>query len=227
MTSTLGCSELVGTWRCATEDTSAVLTVSGKERQHLGVRMRDASDGEVFKVSNVKATKRTLQFRAWMPSTDWHVQERFSLRLDGTLLDRVTFSETWLPTVPYHSAGRSAQMSPGASNGFRAPTRTVFSFLVDCVGSGKGLVGLWGDKAGSSMRFSVKKVRRNALRVRLFGLCYRGKMHTVANMRLPARTLHFEELWRSSEVVTIYHLTVQKDGSLLSRQTEFETWVRE
>ena len=86
---------------------------------------------------------------------------------------------------------------------------------------------MWGCDDDSTMRLSISKVRRNVVRVRLFDVFYRGKRARVSNVRLTARTLHFEGLAPSSGTEAIFHLSLKKDGSLLNRQTLFETWVRE
>jgi hypothetical protein len=223
MTSILGRSEIVGTWRPSDEDSRAVLTVSGKDLQHLHVREHDGSDGERFRLSDLKATQRTLEYRYWVPSTDWHAHQRFSLRPDGKLWSRLTISETWLPAVPYQSPADPAQMSPGARSRLRPPTKTftIATFLADCDEKCNGLVGLWGEDDGCWWRLSVRKVRRNAMRVRLFDVFRQGKKARFWGALMTARTLHFDVPWAT------FHYVLQKDGTLCNRQTLFDTWVRE
>lgn len=214
---------IIGTWQSVDEDCPTVLTVRGADLDHVQVRARDANDGERLRLSSLKVTTRTLGFRYWVPSTDYRGQYQFSLKSDGVFEGRWTSFDAWL-RVPTET--KWCSHGPKSTRPKSARTFTIASFIVHYDEKCKAFLGVWGPEDGSTMRLAVSIVRKKALRIRLFDVFFRGRRSAVTNVRMTTRTLHFEGLAPSSGDRAIFHLVIQKDGSLLNRRTLFETWLR-
>ena len=85
---------LVGTWITTDEDSNAAFTFAV-----VGNRFRVSgfcrSDGEKFKITQVKWDGQALSFTARMPSTGWVTKNVFRVRRDGRLDLEVTTYDVW------------------------------------------------------------------------------------------------------------------------------------
>jgi len=92
---------LVGTWIVDSEDSNVAFTFAVKKGR-FSVSGFCRSDGEKFKISDVKWDGTALSFSARMPSTNTLSKNRFSIRKDGSADLELTIYEIWKKKAVKH-----------------------------------------------------------------------------------------------------------------------------
>ena len=85
----------VGVWRCEDDDCTTRIAVTERSGG-IHVVVYDHSDGEYFKVSNIKLTRVSLSFECFVPSTCYRTKHYLTIDRMGTMAHRLTIFESWV-----------------------------------------------------------------------------------------------------------------------------------
>jgi hypothetical protein len=84
-----------GVWKCIEGNSAARVVVSNSSNIDFDVNAFNAETGEVFEISRVKSTPRTISFDRYVPSCDLSTRHKLVFRNDALAKHILTVFETW------------------------------------------------------------------------------------------------------------------------------------